>query len=99
MYVDDLVHWLMTICHSANPLCPIYNVGSDQAVTIGDLAELVAQKFTVDISKPELSQKSVDRYVPSITKAKEVLGLQLSIDTAGAIDKTIAAIRMKNLRA
>jgi dTDP-glucose 4,6-dehydratase len=99
MYADDLVHWLMTICHSANPLCPIYNVGSDQAVTIGDLAELVAQKFTVDISKAGLSKKSVDRYVPSITKAKEVLGLQLSIDTAGAIDKTIAAIRMKNLRA
>ena len=99
MYADDLVHWLMTICHTANPLCPIYNVGSDQAVTIGDLAELVAQKFTVDISKAGLSKKSVDRYVPSITKAKEVLGLQLSIDTAGAIDKTIAAIRMKNLRA
>lgn len=99
MYADDLVNWLMTICHSANPLCPIYNVGSDQAVTIGDLAELVAQKFTVDISKVELSQKSVDRYVPSITKAKNILGLQLSTDTTGAIDKTIAAIRLENLGA
>jgi len=99
MYADDLVHWLMTICHSASALCPIYNVGSDQALTIGDLAELVAQKFTVATNKAELSQKNVDRYVPSITKAKEVLGLQLITDTIGAIDKTIAAIRLENLGA
>lgn len=99
MYADDLVHWLMTICHSASSLSPIYNVGSDQAIAIGDLAELVAQRFAVDINKAELCQKSVDRYVPSITKAKELLGLQLSIDTTGVIDKTIAAVRMENLGA
>ncbi len=99
MYADDLVHWLMTICHSATPLCPIFNVGSDQAVTIGDLAILVAQRFSVDINKAELIQKIGDRYVPSIAKAKQELGLQLSVDLGGAIDKTIAAIRMENIHA
>jgi dTDP-glucose 4,6-dehydratase len=95
MYADDLVHWLMTICHSASPFCPIYNVGSDQALTIGHLAELVAQKFTVNVEKKELIQKNVDRYIPSIAKAKDELGLELSIDVEDAIDKTIEAIRIK----
>lgn len=99
MHADDLVHWLMTICHSASPLCPTYNVGSDQALTIGDLAELVAQRFTVDVHKANLSQESVDRYIPSIAKAKKELGLKLTIDLATAIDKTIEAISIKNLHA
>ncbi|MBT8530906.1 NAD-dependent epimerase/dehydratase family protein [Polynucleobacter paneuropaeus] len=99
MYADDLVHWLMTICHSASPLCPIYNVGSDQSVSIGGLAELIAQKFSVDINKAEISQKNIDRYVPSISKAKELLGLQLSTDLATAIDKTIEAICIKKIHA
>ena len=99
MYADDLVNWLMTICHSANPLCPIYNVGSDKALTVGEVADLVAQKLCVDVNKAEFSGKGMDRYVPSITKAKDILGLQLSIDAKAAIDKTIAAIRMESLRA
>lgn len=99
MYADDLVNWLMTICQSANPLCPIYNVGSDEVLTVGELADMVAQKFCVDVNKAEFSGKGVDRYVPSINKAKNELGLQLSIDATGAVDKTIAAIHMENLRA
>lgn len=96
MHADDLVHWLMTICHSANSLCPIYNVGSDQALTIGDVAELVAQRFIVDIHKAKLSQENVDRYIPSIAKAKKELGLKLEIDLATAIDKTIDAVLSMN---
>jgi len=99
MHSDDLVHWLMTICHSANTLCPIYNVGSDYALTIEDLAELVAQRFAVDVHKSGLSQKGIDRYIPSIAKARKELGLKLSIDLEAAIDRTIEAIRMKNLHA
>ncbi|QWE20926.1 NAD(P)-dependent oxidoreductase [Polynucleobacter sp. AP-Kolm-20A-A1] len=99
MYADDLVHWLMTICHSASTHCPIYNVGSDQAITISDLAMVVAQRFSVHINKMEISRNIVDRYIPSISKARDQLGLSLSTDIAGAIDKTIAALRFDNLNA
>jgi nucleoside-diphosphate-sugar epimerase len=99
MYADDLVHWLMTICYSANHFCPIYNVGSDQELTIEDLADMVAQRFSVGVNKAELTEERIDRYVPSIAKAKLELGLNLTIDLAGAIDKTIAAIRSENLHA
>jgi nucleoside-diphosphate-sugar epimerase len=97
MHTDDLVNWLMTICHSANSFCPIYNVGSDNALTIGDIAELVAKRFNVDVHKNKLTQERIDRYIPSIAKAKKELGLKLSIDLNTAIDKTIEAIQTRNL--
>lgn len=96
MHSDDLVHWLMTICNSANSECPIYNVGSDHAVTIADLAELVAKQFAVDVSKMKVGQ-GLDRYIPSITKARNELGLDISIDLNSAIYKTIEGIRMARL--
>jgi len=99
MHADDLVHWLMTICHSSNPLCPIYNVGSDRAVTIGELAELVAKRFAIEANKAELTQGNVDRYIPSTSKAKNELGLSVSIDLSAAIDRTIESIQAKKLHA
>jgi len=99
MHTDDLVHWLMTICHAASPLCPTYNVGSDQALTIGELAELVAKRFTVEVKKADLTQGNIDRYIPSISKAINELRLNISIDLSVAIDKTIESIQRKKLHA
>jgi len=92
MYADDLVHWLMVICDNANLNCPIYNVGSDQAIAMNVLADLVGVKFNNLIRKPGLSSNNIDRYVPSINKAKNELGIELSIDLDSAIDKTIQII-------
>lgn len=93
MHSDDLVNWLMTICDNASRNCPIYNVGSDEAIEIRDLAELVAQKFSIKVNKAALNDCGIDRYVPSIDKASKELGLKLSMDLLGAIDKTIETIR------
>lgn len=97
MHADDLAHWLMTICHASNSLCPIYNVGSDKAITIGELAELVAKRFMVKVNKAEPIQEKADRYIPSIAKAIKELGLNISIDLSAAIDKTIESIEAKRL--
>jgi nucleoside-diphosphate-sugar epimerase len=96
MFSDDLVYWLMTICEKSNSSCPIYNVGSDEAVTIGELAGLIATRFSVEVHKPEIAHQKVDRYIPSIVKAKKELGLILSIDLKSAIDMTIDDILIKN---
>ena len=93
MYADELVHWLMTICNDSNSSCPIYNVGSDEAITVHELADLVAERFSVAMDRPQLIQKTVERYIPLISKAKDELGLRLSINLTDAIDKTIEAIR------
>lgn len=97
MYSDDLVHWLMTICNSANSECPIYNVGSDHAVAIADLAGLIAKQFAVEVNNPNVSEEHCDRYIPCIDKARRELGLNLSIDLNAAISKTIENIRLAQL--
>ncbi|CAN5393823.1 NAD(P)-dependent oxidoreductase [soil metagenome] len=76
MHADDLVRWLMTLAARATPACPVYNVGSDQAVSMGDLARAVAARFGVAAEVPEVTDPGVDRYVPSIARAR-ALGLTL----------------------
>jgi dTDP-glucose 4,6-dehydratase len=97
MHADDLVYWLMAICNSANKNCPIYNVGSDEAWDIRELANLIAKRFGVEVTKGEFVQGKIDRYIPSINKAKNELGLYLSMDLSSAIDKTIEDIRLKGV--
>ena len=75
MYADDLVKWLMTLAENANPQCPIYNVASDDEVEILELAEIVANVFNVGIQSLEGSAKYVDRYIPSVEKAINELGV------------------------
>jgi nucleoside-diphosphate-sugar epimerase len=93
MYADDLVEWMMTIALHASPECPVYNVGSDQAVLMGDVARLVANEFGVDAHVPDITEPDVDRYVPSIEKAKRELGLELRHELVSSICHTVCDIQ------
>lgn len=99
MHADDLIEWLMQIAYASNSGCPIFNVGSEEAITIGGLADLVAKRFAVETIKTELNSKKIDRYIPSVTKASSDLGLKVSIDLDSALDKTISSILLKRLSA
>ena len=96
MYADDLVEWMMTIVLHAKPECTVYNVGSDQAVLMGDLAKLVAKQFRVDAHIPDITGTDEDRYIPSIEKAKHELGLTLQYDLVSSISKTVFHINGAN---
>jgi len=76
MYADDLVEWLMTLAENSNSQCPIYNVGSDKGVEIGDLANIVSDIFNVDITRTVNTSVSIDRYIPSTQKSKKILSLK-----------------------
>ena len=76
MYADDLIKWLMTLAENANSKCPIYNVASDQEVEIRELANIVANIFNVRIKSLKNRTKHVDRYIPSVEKANNELGLR-----------------------
>lgn len=94
MYADDLVEWLITIAHNANQYCPIYNVGSDNPISIINLAELVAQQFGLSVNRPlSITNENIDRYIPDIKKAKNILNLRLNNDIEKSIIKTIDVIR------
>ena len=86
MHADDLVRWLMTIAAHASPACPVYNVGSDEGVDVADLARRVAARYDVAAHVPAQANHPIDRYVPSIARAKRELGLTLSLDLEGTLD-------------
>lgn len=92
MYADDLVVWLMTLAENADSNCEAYNVGSDEEVTLGALAKLVANELSVEVSIPTQNNQIIDRYIPSIEKAKLCLGLKLTFDLADGVRATIANI-------
>lgn len=92
MHADDLVRWLMTMVDSANQMCEIFNVGSDEAVEIRELAKLVGDHFDSKVILPIEMSIKVDRYVPSIDKAKLKLGLMINRNLSDAIQSTVESI-------
>jgi nucleoside-diphosphate-sugar epimerase len=76
MYADDLVDWLLTLADNSNTTCPIYNVASDKEVEIRELAKIISQIFNVKVQSGKFNNNFIeDRYIPSIEKAKNELGL------------------------
>jgi dTDP-glucose 4,6-dehydratase len=92
MYADDLVEWLMTTADHASTTCPIYNVGSDQVVLVGDLAKMLADTYHVPAEIPLVADSKIDRYVPSIEKARMELNLNMATRLDDAINITIKKI-------
>ena len=82
MHSDDLVKWLINILLNSNTKCNIYNVGSDEAISIENLAKLISKKFNKKVNKKKNfliknKKQLVDYYVPTISKAKKELNLKL----------------------
>lgn len=90
LYAADLAIWLLTILVRGRPSVP-YNVGSEQAITVADLARTVAAAVAPDAAV-EISLKPAPgpprRYVPSTQRAREELGLESSVDLLESIRRT-----------
>jgi len=89
MYSDDLVRWLFKILDHSNNLCPIFNVGSDNKVSIHKIANVLAKKYNLEILSPKISSKKIDNYIPNINKARKELNLNINNNSLEAIQKTI----------
>ncbi len=96
LYADDLVEWLFTILARGESGRP-YNVGSDVAYSIAELARIVAQQFRpspeVHILDKTPPQTPPNYYVPDITRAKTELGLSVQVSLIDAIRRTIDAVK------
>jgi nucleoside-diphosphate-sugar epimerase len=91
LYAADLAIWLWTILFTGQDNKP-YNVGSDEDITIKEVAELVSRVNTginVIITGKRVPGKAVERYVPSIDLTKKELPVKIYINLADAIKKTI----------
>ena len=89
LYGGDVATWLWTLLlrggHSE-----VFNVGSEEAISIADLAQLVAGRAGQRVvSVPEARGPSaVDYFVPDTTRAR-ALGLQSRISISTAVDRML----------
>ena len=96
LFAADLAVWLWALLvRGENGRA--YNVGSDEDLTIAELANLVAEaakpKSKVVIAKaPRLGAEPL-RYVPSIERARKELGLEVRITLQEGIRRTLEWLR------
>ena len=93
LYADDLVEWLFAILERGKSGRP-YNVGSDHALSILELAErarrvLGTNNEIIVKGKAEPGAKP-SVYVPEIGRAQGELGLSVSVSLDEAIRRTVA---------
>ena len=91
LYADDLVDWLWAIL-SRGASGRVYNVGSDEAVSIRDLARQVCDSLGAKGVVRVLGQPvrgAANVYVPDVCRAKSELGLRVKVGLAEAIRKSI----------
>jgi dTDP-glucose 4,6-dehydratase len=67
-------------------------VGSDHAILVVDLAMELSQSFQVPAEVPFVTDTKIDRYIPSIKKAKNELGLVLKYSLKESINETVKNI-------
>ena len=91
LYAVDLAIWLWTILFKGRTCCS-YNVGSEEAVTIAELAHLVAAQFEprplIKIEQNRIQGIADNRYVPSIERVHSEFGLRPSITLPDALQRT-----------
>jgi nucleoside-diphosphate-sugar epimerase len=91
LYAADLAIWLWTILLKGES-CRPYNVGSEQAISIAELASVVSG--ALNRALPILTQRHPDpvappeRYVPATTRVQVELGLVERIPLDDAIRRT-----------
>jgi len=91
LYMADAMQWLWTLLFRA-PSCQAFNVGSEHAVSIRELAECVADVVSpganVVIEQAAPPGTKPARYVPSTRSARELLGLGECTDLRESIRRT-----------
>lgn len=95
-YAAELVTWLWAI-YARGAVLRAYNVGSEEAVTMRELAEMAAScadaPITVEVHGLPQPGKVVDRYLPSTSRVREELGVVSTIPVLTGIRRTLEYLR------
>ncbi|HEX4021815.1 MAG TPA: NAD(P)-dependent oxidoreductase [Acidobacteriaceae bacterium] len=93
LYASDLTIWLWTMLFRA-PSGVAFNVGSDEAVSIRQLASAVAEiihpAIEIQVAQEPAPGAPLLQYVPSVDRAKQQLQLKVNIPLQEAIGRTAA---------
>jgi dTDP-glucose 4,6-dehydratase len=97
-YLDatDLTCWLWTLLVRGQG-CRAYNVGSEQAVSIAELAEAVAEVSAEQGSRPAIHLarqpepgRLPERYIPSTARARQELGLEQTVSLRDSLRRMLS---------
>ena len=93
LYAADLAIWLWTILMRGRT-CHPYNVGSDESISIAEVAHCVAAQFpsmiAVEIRGSLNPGNPLERYVPDIHRAKKEIELKANTTLESSIKRTIS---------
>lgn len=91
LYAADLTVWLWTMLFRAPTLVPI-NVGAAQDISIRELAQTVARVLApqteIQMAKEPVPGVAPAMYVPSVDRARELLGLRETVGLEEQIRRT-----------
>ena len=95
LYAADLAIWLWTILFKGQA-CHPYNVGSDQEITISDLAQTVASTLGGSVASSTSALKfssPATRYVPDVSRIEKELGLAPAIKLSDSLQRVAVWLR------
>lgn len=91
LYAADMAGWLWTILKNGKS-CRAYNVGSDQGISILELAKTICKTLDNNLKITTTSQKktenTIDYYVPDISRALNELNLPEPLSLRESIIRT-----------
>ncbi len=98
LYAADMAEWLWTIAITGG-CCRPYNVGSNEEITIGDLARTIARLADSGARVRVLGDSTLvgvgASYVPDVTRAKAELGLAVTVHLEEALRRTVDWYRIR----
>ena len=91
MYGSDAAVWTL-VSLLAGTVGEAYNLGSPEPVSLKDLAQAVSRAVP---KRPEIVVRGGrelrhNRFVPDVAKARDGLGLRISVDLEGMIERSVA---------
>ena len=93
LYMADLAIWLWTLLTDGQPN-HAYNVGSDEGMTIAEAARLTAATLNptlpIQIDGVPNPSAPLNSYVPDITRARNELGLSITVPLTESLRRTAA---------
>ena len=106
-YLDgaDMADWLLVALGSPLSVGRILHVGSDQPIEVGDLARVVSRLAQQVLGRGvpvETAGRSTyldgrDRYVPSTTRTRELLGVRQQIDLEASVAAMLTAASARRI--